>query len=286
MFEDISNYVKTCERCQVRKKARFEEPLHPTWSTYVWEKIGLDVVYMPVTEDGYGFLVLARDDLSGWVEGRALKKKSSLEVAAFIYEDLICRHGLPRKIVMDGGKENADITKSLLEHYGIQNIAISAYHPQSNGLVERGHAPVVNSLAKFATGRKGDWVRFLPLALWADRVTVRASTGYSAFRLMYGQDGLLPVDFTVISWNLLNWDDVRTREDLLAARMRQLNERELTEARAATELEHSRQMNKDYFDRAKRIRPKNRQLRIKDLVLLFNSTIKIMRIRNKKLNAY
>jgi hypothetical protein len=66
---------------------------------------------------------------------------------------------------MDGRKENADITKSLLEHYGIQNIAISAYHPQSNGLVERGHAPVVNSLAKFATDRKGDWVRFLPLAL-------------------------------------------------------------------------------------------------------------------------
>jgi hypothetical protein len=68
--------------------------------------------------------------------------------------------------------------------------------------------------------------------------------------------------------------------------MRQLNKRELTEARAATELEHSRQMNKDYFDRAKRIRPEDRQLRVRDLVLLFNSTMKTMRIRDKKLDAY
>jgi hypothetical protein len=286
MFEDIKEYIKTCERCQMRKKARFEEPLHPTWSTYVWEKLGLDVVYMPTTGDGYRFLVLARDDLSGWVEGRALKEKSSLEVATFIYEDLICRHGLPQKIVMDGGTENMDVTKSLLEHYGIQNLSISAYHPQSNGLVERGHAPVVNSLAKFAAGRAGDWVRFLPLALWADRVSVRASTGCSAFRLMYGQDGLLPVDFTVISWSLLNWDDVKTREDLIAARMRQLDEKELAEACAATELQHSRQTNKEYFDRVKRIRPEDRQLRIGDLVLLFNSAAENMRIRNKKLDDY
>lgn len=122
---------------------------------------------MPVTKDGYGYVVMARDDLSGWVEGRALKALNSLEVASFIYEEIICRHGLPRSIVMDNGAENLDLTKSLLKHYGVKNIAISTYHPQSNGLVERGHASIVNALAKYghSHGSRGDWVRHLPLAL-------------------------------------------------------------------------------------------------------------------------
>jgi hypothetical protein len=284
MFEDVSNYVKTCEKCQLRKKNRFEEPLHPTWSTYVWQKIGLDVVYMPVTKDGYGFLVLARDDLSGWIEGRALKERNSLEVASFIYEDIICRHGLPRKIVMDNGKENLDLTKSLLENYQIKNINISDFHPQSNGLVERGHSPLVNALSKYARDRQNDWVRYLPLAMWADRVTIRQSTGYSAFRLLYGQDCLLPVDFTVVSWSMIDWEELREREELLEARMRQLDEREVAEARAAAELEHSRRVNKDYFDRAKQLRPDHLRLQIGDLVLLFNSARETMRMRRAKLD--
>jgi transposase InsO family protein len=284
MYEEISNFVKTCEKCQLRKKNRYEEPLHPTWSITVWEKVGVDVVYMPVTADGYGFIVFTRDDLSGWVEARALKNNTSLEVGTFLYEEVICRHGLPQKFVMDNGPENQDITKSLLEHYNIKNINISAYHPQSNGLVERGHGPVVNALAKYSAEKKAQWNLVLPLALWADRVTVRRSTGYSAFHLVYGRDCLLPVDFTVISWSLVDWNAVQETEDLLKARMRQLDERELAEARAAAELERSRRVNKDYFDQNKRLRPSNHQLSLGDLVLLFNSTKENSRERKGKLS--
>lgn len=243
MYSDVSEFVKTCEKCQLRKKKRYEEPLHPTWSTLVWEKVGVDVVYMPVTADGYGFIVFARDDPSGWVEARALKRNRALEVSTFLYEDVICRHGLPRKFVMDNGSENKDITKTLLENYNVKNVNISAYYPQSNGLVERGHASVVNALAKYCHDRQfQQWNAVLPLVLWADRVTVRRSTGYS------GRDYLLPVDFTVVSWSLVDWD-----EELLMARMRQLDERELAEARAADELEMSGRINKDYFDQHKQL---------------------------------
>jgi transposase InsO family protein len=256
IYSDVSDFVKTCEKCQLRKKKRYDEPLHPTWSILVWEKVGVDVVYMPVTPDGYGFIVFARDDLSGWVEARALKRNTALEVSTFLYEDVICRHGLPRKFVMDNGPENKDITKTLLENYNVKNINISAYHPQLNGLVERRHASVINALAKYCQDRQfRQWNAVLPLALWADRVTVRRSTGYSAFHLVYGRDCLLPVDFTVVSWSLVDWEEVKDREELLMAKMRQLDERELAEARAADELEMSRRVNKDYFDQHKQLRP-------------------------------
>ena len=270
MYDDVAKYVQSCEECQRRKRIRYEEPLHPTWSATVWEKVGIDVVFMPTSIEGYEYIVFARDDLSGWVEARALRRADSHSVATFIYEDLICRHGLPQRVVMDGGSENLGFTKTLLEKYRIKNVHISAYHPQSNGLVERGHGPVVNALSKYTSEEPANWPRYLSLALWADRITIRRSTGYSAFELLYGRDCLLPVDLDVLSWRMVNWELIKDREDLIRGRMWQLDQRALSAARAASELENSRKANKSYFDDVKRLRPEHQQLRIGDLVLLFN----------------
>ena len=125
------------------------------------------------------------DDLSGWVEGWALARANSKNIAKFIYEEVICRHGCPKHIVMDWETENLDLTKDFLERHRIRQTLISAYHPQANGLVECGHDAIVNALAKYDKAR---WKVYLPLALWADRMSVRRSTGYSAFELVYGRD--------------------------------------------------------------------------------------------------
>ena len=117
-------------------------------------------------------------------------------VAKFIYEEVICRHGCLKRIVMDQGTENLNLTRDLLEKHRIRQTLVSAYHPQANGLVERGHDAIVNALAKYDKKR---WKGCLPLALWADRISVRRSTGYSAFELVYGRECLLPVQFSIAS---------------------------------------------------------------------------------------
>ena len=283
MWSDVEAWIKTCEICQKRSNSRYEEPLHPTWSMIVWEKIGLDVVYLPEV-NGYGFIVFARDDLSGWVEGRAIKQANSLQVSRFIYEDVICRHGCPWKIVLDGGSENMDLTKDLLERYRIKRMDISAYHPQSNGLVERGHAPVINSIAKMCKERKTeDWTQFLSLALWADRISVRESTGYSAFELIYGRECLLPIQFELSSWNVIDWEFVQSREDLILARMKQLDQQTLAQSQAVENLINSRKSSKNYFDEQHSLRPEQQSLKIGDLVL-FNSKQQTSRTRSSKLS--
>jgi hypothetical protein len=87
------------------------------------------MIYISMTMDGYGFIIFARDDLSGWMEVYTLKNNISLEVGIFLYEEVIYRYGLPQKFIMDNGPENQDIIKSLLEYYNIKNINISVYHP-------------------------------------------------------------------------------------------------------------------------------------------------------------
>ena len=174
-----------------------------------------------------------------------------------------------------------DLTKTLLEHYKIRNTVISGYHPQANGLVERGHAPIVNSLTKYCGGSPQLWPQYLALALWADRISVRRSTGYSAFELLYGRECLLPVELMIESWQTVDWDAVQSREDLILARMQQLDNRRVTETLAAENLRNSRKGNKTYFDQHHRLRPESQQLRVGDLVLLFDSALQ--KTRNTKL---
>ena len=100
-------YVQSCEEYQRRDPSRSEEALHPTWVAVLWQKVGLDVVYMPLCE-GYRFLVVARCDLSGWVGAKPLRTLSSRAVADFLWEDVICRHGCFEKLIIDGGSENKD----------------------------------------------------------------------------------------------------------------------------------------------------------------------------------
>jgi transposase InsO family protein len=285
LYEDVAEYCKTCEECQRRSRVRQEEPLHPTWSVTVFQKVGVDVIYMPASTEGFKYIVFARDDLSGWVEGRAIRENNSAEVAKFLFEDVITRHGCPERIVVDGGPENKHISQRLLERYKINRTLVSAYHPQANGLVERGHQAVVNAIAKYCEDpEKKDWPRHLHLALWADRITVRRSTGYPAFELVYGRDCLLPIDFSPASWSIVDWEgEVRTHEDLILARMRQLDERNLTIVKAAEQLESSRRANKEWFDEHRRLRTENQQLKIGDLVLLHQTIGSGNRALNKKL---
>jgi hypothetical protein len=122
-------------------------------------KAGLDVVHMPKASDGNRYMVGMRDDLSGWTEYKALRKADSHSVAKFIYESWITRYGCPALIVYNGGPENRGLTKQLFNRYGIKNVQITPYHPQSNGLVERGHTNIVEALAKLTAeeGNPGTW---------------------------------------------------------------------------------------------------------------------------------
>jgi hypothetical protein len=237
---------------------------------------------MPITKDGYGFIVFAWDDLSGWVEGCPIKSANSESVSKFLYDDVICRHGCPQRIVLDGGSENLDLTRDLLEHYRIKRLDISSYHPQSNGLVEYGHSSIVNSLAKYSK-QSGDWVEHLPLVLWADRVSVCRPTGYSVFESVYGCECLLPVEFSVASWSMVDWKQVRDREDLLLARMKQLDQHNLELSQATENLLNSRKANKDYFDLHKRLRPESGKLHVGDLVLVEWTHLRNSRSRAAKL---
>lgn len=92
--------------------------------------------------------------------------------------------------MFDGGGENKGVARELMKRYNTRNVPIAAYHPQSNGLIECGHQSIIDALAKLGP----HWVEHLLAILWADRVTTRRSTGFAPYKLVFGQDCVLPVE--------------------------------------------------------------------------------------------
>jgi len=82
------------------------------------------------------------------VEAQALRKKYVKSVVKFLYKDVIYRWGVFRQLSIDSGRENANITAALAELYNIKRVMAFIYHPQGQGLIERGHKPIVDALAK------------------------------------------------------------------------------------------------------------------------------------------
>jgi hypothetical protein len=82
----------------------------------------------------------------------------------------------------------------------------------------------------------------------------------------------------------VDWEgEVRTHEDLILARMRQLDERNLTIVKAAEQLETSRRTNKEWFSTHRRLRTEGQKLKVGDLVLLHQTVGSGNRALSKKL---
>ena len=96
----------------------------------------------------------------------------------------------------------------------------------------------------------------LPYALWADQTTHSSVTGYMPAELMFGQKPIMLMERTISSWATINWRDEMSREELLAARIWQLERRPEDVEQAAERLLVARMRNKARFDRTHRLRPK------------------------------
>jgi hypothetical protein len=68
--------------------------------------------------------------------------------------------------------------------------------------------------------------------------------------LMYGQKPVMLTERTISSWVALKWRNEMSREELLAARIRQLERRPEDTERAAERLRTARMWNKERFEDA------------------------------------
>jgi len=138
MFEDIRNHVRRCDICQKQKKPVTSEELHPLPVGQPFDRVGIDLLQLPLTPFGNRYVIVATDYHTKWVEARAVPDKTASTVAGFIYEDIICRHGAPKELLSDQGREFVNaLVAQICELFATKHKTTRPYHPQTNGLTER-----------------------------------------------------------------------------------------------------------------------------------------------------
>ena len=164
-------------------------------------------------------------------------------------DNIILRYGCIGRIVTDNGPEFKGALSELLRQYDIPQVLISPYNSQVNGVVEQGHFAIREALVKACEGNIHLWPEKLKAALFADNITVRQSTGYSAYLLVHGTDPVLPFYLWESTFLDEGLKDNLSQEDLLSLHIRQIEHRDEDMHKAMQTLRQSCLNSKCQFER-------------------------------------
>ena len=281
MWKDAQHHVKSCHECQLRSTKKVEVPLTVSVPSTLFTKVYVDIMYM---EKGMGFqyIVAARDDLSRASEGRALRNIKAKTLAAFFWEEIICRYGAIGQVVTDNGAEVQEAFAELVRRYGIPHVRISPYNSKANGVVERGHFIIRESIMKACQENPKQWPNHVRHAFFADKITINRSTGTSPFYLLHGVHPVLPFDLLEATALVEGFSSGMSRTDLLTLRMRQLEKRQEDLDKAAELLTQNRFRSKEQFEKKFRRRLFTDNHKEGALVLVRNTTVEKSMNRKSK----
>ena len=111
-----------------------------------------------------------------------------------MFHGWISRFGVPAVITSDRGAQfTTSLWSSICSLLNIKHKTTTAFHPQSNGMVERFHRQLKNSLcARLASA---NWFEYLPWVLLGLHTSPREDFATSASEDVYGSDLTLPSQF-------------------------------------------------------------------------------------------
>uniref|UniRef100_A0ABM0N0N5 Uncharacterized protein LOC100372647 n=1 Tax=Saccoglossus kowalevskii TaxID=10224 RepID=A0ABM0N0N5_SACKO len=95
--------------------------------------------------------------------------------------------GLPRCVQSDQGTNfMSAVFRQVFQRLGITHSISSAYHPESQGVLERFHQTLKSMLRAYCLEHSHDWDEGVPYLLFAVREVVQESLGFSPFDLVCG----------------------------------------------------------------------------------------------------
>ena len=104
----------------------------------------------------------------------------------YLFYLISIRFGSARVIISDQGREFLNgVNKQLFEITGTEHRVSTAYHPQTNGLVERFNQTLQKSLLKYVGKDQDDWDNYLDSVWFAYRTCKQKLSQSTPFELMY-----------------------------------------------------------------------------------------------------
>lgn len=197
-FGDVKKWCRECHDCASRKASGRAPcaPLQMSVASRPYERVAVDILGpLPETLNKNKYILVIGDYFSKWTEAFPLPNQEAQSIARVLVEEWVCRYGVPRSLHSDQGRNfESNLFKELCRLLQINKSRTSPYRPQSDGLIERFNRTLLSMLSLFVDENQMNWDRLLSYVMMAYRSSVQASTGFTPYKVLFGQEMVLPVD--------------------------------------------------------------------------------------------
>ena len=185
---DVASTVRGCRTCAMNrvKLRKHLNRLRLFPATRPLKSLAIDILGpLPKTKAGKGFLLVITDRFTKLTQVVALRTTTAYTVATAFCDAWVFKYGVPRLLLLDNGpKFNAKFFQSVCRVLEIKNLYTSAYHPQTNGQVERYNRTIASMLRNYVNEHQNDWDVYVGPLTYAYNSHVHRSTRTTPFELV------------------------------------------------------------------------------------------------------
>ena len=202
---DVVKLCKSCHVCQMVGKPNQKPPSAPLKPIPAvgepFSRVLIDCVGpLPKTKSGNQFLLTIMCMSTRFPEAVPLRniKAHTILKALIKFFTFV---GLPKFIQSDQGSNfMSEIFQQMMHQLNITQYKSAAYHPQSQGAIERFHQTLKNMMRSYCFEFEKDWDEGIHLLLFAAREAVQEALGFSPFELVFGHVVRGPLKMLKETW--------------------------------------------------------------------------------------
>ncbi|XP_073721213.1 uncharacterized protein [Misgurnus anguillicaudatus] len=202
---DVAQHCRSCHVCQVVGKPNQLIPTAPLYPIPAigepFEHVLIDCVGpLPRTKSGNQFLLTIMCAATRFPEAVPLRRITAPAISKALIK-FFTLFGLPKVVQSDQGSNFVSrLFSQVLKQLSIQHNISSAYHPESQGALERFHQTLKTMLKTYCKEFERDWDEGIPLLLFAVREVAQESLGFSPAELVFGHTVRGPLKLLKERW--------------------------------------------------------------------------------------
>ena len=199
MKAEIARYVQTCDSCQSTNSTTITPPHYGKFEVpdQRFSHCHIDIVGPLPPSEGFKYILTVIDRTTRQLSALPVKEPSAKACSQAFLLHYVALYGLPSACTSDQGSNFvSSLFQEMQRNLGIQINHTPIYWPQGNGLIERAHQTLKNSikaqLLEMGQKYQNEWIHVLPWALLGQRTAFNKDLGTSSNELTLGTHVQVP----------------------------------------------------------------------------------------------
>ena len=189
MYKDIEHWCRLCIDCAIKKMPRNKPkaPLLPIPIEGAFDHLAVDILGpFRVLDNGNWYIAVFSDYYTHWSEAFGLSSTEAPCIAQLLIDEILSRHDAPCTLLSHRDLNSlSSIVKDVCHLMNTRKANTTAYHLQTDGLVDQLNGTLAEGLSVYISSYQKDWDCHLSLVLFAYHFSPHALTHKSPFHLLY-----------------------------------------------------------------------------------------------------